>query len=147
MQQAFGESENNIIINVKIKNNDIEIEELELNLPKKKIINIDVSKLDDFKIKENTPDKIRLTITGDYDEFKTFKKTEKYKELNDKGVKVVFRHKKNKNIEVKHELKDVVDFSNILNNLVSSSKNVNLVRAYEYIINNKKLKQEDIFFL
>jgi DNA repair exonuclease SbcCD nuclease subunit len=147
MQQAFGESENNIIINVKIKNNEIEIEELELNLPKKKIINIDVSKLDDFKIKENTPDKIRLTITGDYDEFKTFKKTEKYKELNDKGVKVVFRHKKNKNVEVKHELKDVVDFSNILNNLVSSSKNVNLVRAYEYIINNKKLKQEDIFFL
>jgi hypothetical protein len=147
MQQAFGESENNIIINIKLKDGEIDIEELELNLPKKKIVNLDVSKLDDFKIKENSTDKIRLTITGDYDEFKTFKKTEKYKELNNQGVKVVFRHKKNKNIEVKHELKDVVDFTNILNNLVSSSKNKNLIRAYEYIINDKKLNEDDIFFV
>lgn len=146
-QIAFGESDKNIIANVKFSYKGVEIEELELNLPKKKIISVDISKIDNLKLKENENEKIRLTVTGDYDEFKTFKKTEQHKKLIEKGVKVVFRHKKNKKNEVKEELKDVTDFNNILNNLVNNSKNVNLIRAYEFVVNNKKLKEDDIFFL
>jgi len=144
-QIAFGESDKSIIANI-ILDDAIEIEEVELNLPKKKIISVDITKVETLKIKEEENTKIRLNITGDFDEFKTFKKTEKFKELNKQGVKVVFRHKKIKNTREK-ELKDVVDFNSILNELVSSSKNVNLVRVYEYIINEKKLNEDDIFFL
>jgi DNA repair exonuclease SbcCD nuclease subunit len=147
MQQAFGESDKCIIANLVFKDGEMNITELELNLPRKKIINLDISKIDDFKMKEGS-DKIRLTITGDYDEFKSFKKTEKFKKLNEKGVKVVFRHKKiKKDKQEEKELKDINDFDNILSNLVGNSKNINLIRAYELIVNNKKIGKEDILFL
>lgn len=146
-QIAFGESDKSIVANVIISGEGLQTEEIELNLPKKKIISVDISKIDNIKLKEDSNEKVRLTITGDYDEFKTFKKTEQHKKLIEKGIKVVFRHKKNKNPEVKEELKDVTDFSNILNNLVNNTKNVNLIRAYEFVVNNKKLKEDDIFFL
>lgn len=145
-QQAFGESERCILAKINIEN--LEIEELELDLPRKKIVSLDISKIDDFKIKE-TDDKIRLTITGDYDEFKSFKKSEKFKKINDSGIKVVFKHKKKKKLEEEKlpELKDVTDFHNILDNIISRSKNINLIKAYEYVVNNKKIKEDDILFL
>jgi DNA repair exonuclease SbcCD nuclease subunit len=146
-QQAFGESERCVL--AKIDLGTLEIKELELDLPRKKIISLDISKIDDFKIKE-TDDKIRLTITGDYDEFKSFKKTEKFKKINDSGIKVVFKHKKSKKdkeMEKLPELKDITDFNNILDNIINRSKNINLIKAYELIVNNKKIKEDDILFL
>jgi hypothetical protein len=69
------------------------IKEIDLNMPKKKIIYVDSEKADDIIIPE-TEDKIKLSISGEYEDFKTFKKTKKYKELTQKGVKVVFKPKK-----------------------------------------------------
>lgn len=155
MQQAFGESEDCILALITIKKDngksEIDIQELELDMPKKKIVRLDISKIDDFKMKE-TDDKIRLTLTGDYDEFKSFKKTEKFKKLTDKGVKVVFKHKKikkeeNDNPDIKDTKRDITDFNGILEDIVNKSRNVNLIRAYEYIVNNKKLEEGDILFL
>lgn len=149
-QQAFGESENCVLALIKINEDDVEIEELPLLLPRKKIISLDISKIDDLKLKESN-DKIRLTISGDYDDFKSFKKSEKYKKLTNDGVKVVFKHKKKKVDKEKEEemkeLKDITDFNDILDNIINRSKNLNLIKAYEYVVNNKKIEEEDVLLL
>ena len=54
---------------------------------------MDVEDIDDF-IAPETEDKIKVTVSGVYDQFKAFKKTKKYKEILDKGVKVVFKPKR-----------------------------------------------------
>ena len=71
------------------------------------------------------------------------------KKLTEKGVKVVFRHKKVKKEKKDEEEKSkyITDFGNILAELVNKSKNINLIRAYEYIINNKKLEEDDILII
>jgi DNA repair exonuclease SbcCD nuclease subunit len=92
---AFGESTKNIVAKLEFdtEEKDYNLEEIELELPKKKIIYINSEDADDIDIPK-TEDKIKLSISGEYEEFKTFKKTKKYKELTSNGIKVVFKPKK-----------------------------------------------------
>ena len=81
MQHAFGESEKNIIPiftwdeENKKKYNLLEID---LELPRKKIIYTDVENVEDYKL-TNTKDKIKISVSGQYEEFKAFKKTKELK--------------------------------------------------------------------
>ena len=126
MQIAFGESQKNIIAIVNIENSSYSLEEVDLELSRKKIVYMDVLGLEDYKIKENpNNDKIKITLSGEYENFKTVKKSEKYKKLLKNGIKIVFRESK-KNIKSKNDLinqyssTDVSssDFFNILKDLV-----------------------------
>jgi DNA repair exonuclease SbcCD nuclease subunit len=126
MQIAFGESQKNIIAIVNIENSSYSLEEVDLELSRKKIVYIDVLGLEDYKIKENpNNDKIKITLSGEYENFKTVKKSEKYKKLLKNGIKIVFKESK-KNIKSKNDLinqyssTDVSssDFFNILKDLV-----------------------------
>ena len=148
MQHAFGESEDNIIpIITKISKQDYKLEEMDLIMPRKKIVYMDVNDIDSYTIPpKESEDTIKLTIDGLYDEFKAFKKTSKYKEITDSGVKVVFKAKKikkdlNDKLEVQHPEND---FRSILNNLVKQEKNSFLTQAYELIVNNKN---EDVLII
>ena len=148
MQHAFGESDRNIIAVVKFieKNNRPNINEIDLGLPRKKIIYKDIENVTNFEIKD-TENKIKLSISGCYEEFKAFKKTNKYKDFIKKGVKVIFKPKK---IEIKTNNKiDTEDtsFSNIISLLVKNKKDEYLFQVYEEIINNKKISVEDVIFL
>ena len=58
----------------------IEFEEIELKIPRKRIIYIESSQFDSFKIPE-TIDQIKVTIKGSYEDFKNLKKSNKYKEM------------------------------------------------------------------
>lgn len=62
-------------------------ERLPLNLPKKIEITVYINQLDDLKL--NDYDKYKIRILGTASEIKTLIKTQKYKELQDKGVKLV----------------------------------------------------------
>ena len=151
MQHAFGESDKNIIAFLKIKDKKYDLDEIDLGLPRKKIIYIDAEAVDDFKIPE-TEDKIKITVSGNYEEFKALKKTKKFKELTNKGLKVVFKPKK---IELKNKAdqlsknieENTSDFSNILLNIVNNEKNSYLYQVYQNVINNKDVKEDDILFL
>jgi DNA repair exonuclease SbcCD nuclease subunit len=148
MQHAFGESDRNIIPIVKFEKKNIrpDIEEIDLGLPRKKIIYKDMENIKNFEIKD-TEHKIKLSISGCYEEFKSFKKSTKYKEFIKKGVKVIFKPKK---IEIKQSNKiDTNDtsFTNIISLLVKNKKDVYLYQVYEEIINNKKISVDDMVFL
>ena len=154
MQNAFGESEKNIIAYINLENKKYNLEEIDLELPRKKIVYMDVEKVDNYIVPENTEDKIKVSVSGEYDEFKTFKKTKKYKELLKSGVKVVFKAKKKdqklkdeKLNEIINNTKDLNNFKEIITNIINSKKDPYLLEIYENIINNNKINSEDIMIL
>jgi len=139
MQHAFGESEKNIIACLDIHDRKYTLDEIDLSLPRKQIIYIDTETIDDFVTPNNTQDKIKVSISGNYNEFKALKKSKKYKELIKKGIKVVFKPKRlettisNKNI-IENTEDERVEFMSILNSIVKNENNEYLTKAYNTII-------------
>ena len=117
---------------------------IDLELPKKKIIYMDIEELDTFdtfKLKENT--EYKLTLDGEEDEFNAFKKTTKYKELS-KKVKIVFKHKRAFLVDKKEKIegnKSIVhkNFNTILEELVKEEDN-----PYIYNLFNKMVLGIDV---
>ena len=142
MQHAFGESEKNIIPVILFENKDYDIIEHDLELPRKKIIYTDLETIDDLNIPESE-DQIKVTIKGNYEEFKTFRKTKKYKDLSKKGVKIVYKHKKIKETE-KIEIQNKSDFYEILNELVNRTKDEFLISEYNHVFLGKEKNKEII---
>jgi DNA repair exonuclease SbcCD nuclease subunit len=152
MQHAFGESDNNIIpvLTWNKQGEKYNLREVDLGLPRKKIVYTDVTNIENYQLPQ-TEDKIKITISGVYDEFKAFKKTNKYKELIKSGTKVVFKPKKikkeeEKNHEIQEEEEDQKDFVKILTNLVCREKNSVLYKVFEQVVNNKIIDEDDIYF-
>lgn len=147
MQHAFGESTKNIIAHFTFTNNKYDLDEIDLNLPRKKIVYMDIENIEDYSVPE-TDDKIKITVSGSYDQFKALKKTKKYKKLVDKGLKVVFKSKK---IDHKEDLPENIinetAFSTILNEIINKKKDNYLYETYELVINNNKVNNKDIMYL
>jgi DNA repair exonuclease SbcCD nuclease subunit len=150
MQHAFGESEKNIIACLRFKNGKYEREEVDLQLPRKKIIYMDVEDLDTYTVPD-TEDTLKVTVSGNYDQFKALKKTKKYKNLLEKGVKVIFKPKKLKKESSETEddknLSGSSNFQTILGSIINNQKDPYLLKAYELIINGKDIKVDDVMFL
>jgi len=154
MQHAFGESEKNIIpiLSWAEPKKPYKLIEIDLNLPRKKIIYTDIQSIDDYEQPE-TEDKIKISISGVYDEFKAFKKTKKYKELVKKGTKIVFKPKKIKKEDNEEEKSNDInpveetDFNRILSGLISKEKSPFLYQVFELVVNNKTVEEDDILFL
>jgi hypothetical protein len=151
MQHAFGESEKNIIAYLSFQNKKYEREEVDLQLPRKKIVYMDVEDVDNYEVPQ-TEDTLKVTLSGNYDQFKALKKTKKYKNLLDKGVKVIFKPKKikkedeNKTISEEDQVVSS-DFKTILGSIINDQKDPYLFRAYELIVNGKEISLDDIMFL
>lgn len=147
MQHAFGESEKNIIACLTFNIDGTYIkDEVDLKLPRKKIIYKDVKDLEDY-IPPETEDKIKVTVSGEYEEFKALKKTKKYKKLVKEGVKVVFKPKKleiQQKSEKRQELEGNTDFKGILNTIVNNQGDPYLSQAFELVLNGK---ETDVIFL
>ena len=155
LEMSYGQSKENIIAYVEFEDGKkYKLEEISLQLPKKKIEYLDIENIDEFKIIK-TDDEIKLSLNGNYDEFKSFKKTKKYKELIKQGVKVVFKPKK-KDIKIKSEklskiindnTEDLANFSKIISEIILDQKDPYLSEVYELIVNNNTLKKQDILFI
>jgi len=161
LQNAFGESEMNIVALLTFgeSNTDYIRNEINLDMARKKIIYKDITDMDKFKM-QKTEDKIKLTLNGNMGEFKAFKKTKKYKELIDSGAKVVF---KPNNIGIETELSvyndihaksndsnvsdGIVSFVDILSTLVHKEANQYLFKSYEKVVNNKDVDINDIVYV
>ena len=93
-----------------------------------------------------------MTVSGEYEEFKSFKKTKKYKELTKNGIKVIFKPKKSEIKEKKNSIKQSLEnnknnFKDILRILIENEKNSYLLEAYEMIINSKQINAEEVLIL
>jgi len=149
MQHAFGESEKNIIAVLTFGGGGkYELDEVDLFLPRKKIVYVDVDAVENYEVKDSE-DQIKLTVKGDYEEFKALKKTKKYKDIIEKGVKIVFKPKKLSET-VKYESNGVISgtsFGEILSTIITNERNAYLMQSYELVFNGKEISDEDVLFL
>lgn len=133
MQNAFGESEKNIIPIFTFTKSSFTVNEVDLGLPRKKIIYTDIDNINEMTINTLNKDKVKVSISGTNDEFKSFKKTQKYKELVKDGVKVVFKSTRdiiNKNVD------DKILFNDVMYDLVKNTDDKYIMSYYNKIIHN-----------
>lgn len=150
MQHAFGESEKNTVAMIEIENGKYKIEEIDLELPRKRIEYLEIENvqeyLDTTEIENN--DKIRLTLSGDFQEFKTFTKSKTYKELIKKGIKVKYNKNKVSLTEFnKGEIEKDIDFNKVLYEKVHSETNPYLTAVYERIFLGYNTTEKDILYI
>jgi DNA repair exonuclease SbcCD nuclease subunit len=150
-QVSFGENEDKIIALLTITSRKpVDIKEFSLDLPKKKIVYLDVENLEEYTPPENTKDDIKVSVSGSYDQFKALKKTKKYKELEQQGLQVVFKPKKLKKvnkIDISPAVDSSVDFNEILVNMITAKKDPYLYQAYEHVVNNNPIEEDSVMFL
>lgn len=158
LQHAFGESEKNIIAVLDFFENDkqYKLTEIDLELPRKKIVYLDVADVDEYSFPEDCKDNIKLTLSGNINDFKAIKKTKKYKNLIDKGAKIVFKQKRLeiddnpiKQVDNNDENKQnaCTDFKIVLNNIIESKHDSFLYQAYEYVVNDKIVDSDDVIYV
>jgi DNA repair exonuclease SbcCD nuclease subunit len=142
MQHAFGESHDKTISLVKI-DTSINIEEIDLDLPKKQILYYDIENIDPSINKQNeqTINKIlnildtpnthyKITITGNFEQFKMFKKNPLFLKLQKNETKVVFKNK----------LADILNKKHLLNTTIDNSENLSFKEIlHELVTNDNKL--------
>ena len=164
MQHAFGESEKNTVAYFTFNDDKTySFDEINLNMPRKKIVYMDVEDIIDYQVPE-TQDQIKLTLKGNFEQFKAIKKTQKYKKILEKGIKIVFKPKKiekskiieegkgelendsrdtelkneSENLIEKVETKEQLNFISILDRLISNESNQYLTETYELVLNRKE---------
>ena len=95
MQHAFGDPKCIISI-ITINETSYTNQEIDLNLRKKRIIYYDLDNIDNLNIETlgNQHDDIKLTLSGNYNDFKVFKSSDLYKEIIHLGIHVVHKNKK-----------------------------------------------------
>uniref|UniRef100_A0A6C0KS08 Calcineurin-like phosphoesterase domain-containing protein n=1 Tax=viral metagenome TaxID=1070528 RepID=A0A6C0KS08_9ZZZZ len=140
MQHAFGESEQNIIAVFDFdETGNYKFDEVDLLLKRKKIVYLNIDSVDNFAIPKGD-DELKLTLKGNYDEFKAFKKGEKYKQLTKDGIKVVFKtDKKESDKRQEEENGDRDNFCEILKNLTYKAGDKEIIRLFELLVNNNEI--------
>ena len=136
LQHAFGESEDNTIAILEFgkSRQKYNLIEYDLDMPKKKIVYTTIDDIE--KVKPCINSNVKLTISGDdYNEFKAFKKTEKYKNLVESGAKVVFKTiPQAKNSNVVDEEGEKPNFKDVVYSLCL--KEPDTLHIYNLIVNN-----------
>lgn len=152
MQHAFGESCDKTISLVRI-DKSINIQEIELNLPKKQILYYDIEELDinptlneNEKLKYNNVLKLinmienskqnnihyKITISGSFEQYKVFKTKPIFLKLQQNNTKVIFKNK----------LVDILNKNQLINNTKNINQSFKSVEMkdilYNLIINDNK---------
>lgn len=138
IQHAFGENHDKTICLIRI-DTSLQIQEIDLELPKKQILYYDIENIDPNINKENesTIQKIlnildtpnihyKITITGNFEQFKIFKKSEIYLKLQKNNTKIIF---KNKAI-------DILNKKNLINTTLEKSNNLSFQDILLELIKN-----------
>ena len=144
-QVSYGETQENLIVLVSFKDKKYDLKEIKIGNKKKKIL---YTTIDDIgNINEDCDDKTKISVSGNYEEFKTFKKSKEYKKLVNKGVNIIFKQtrkeKKLKNEEIQEKIdKGSTNFEEILYELIDNVDNPYMRETYELVINNKHLDKD-----
>jgi DNA repair exonuclease SbcCD nuclease subunit len=132
LQHAFGESSDKGIVYCSISDSQIDVFSIQLNVPRKKILYMNLNELKLFSVEPNDLTQYRITVECFIDEFKQFKKDKKYKELIQKGIKIVLKqrnHSVSAQKNIKHE-----SFRDILYRLVEQQNDTNMKEIYKSLI-------------
>jgi DNA repair exonuclease SbcCD nuclease subunit len=136
LQIAFGESEKNVIPLITFTENEHIVDEIDLMLPRKKIVYVDLEKAEDIVIDSTTKDSLKYTIKGEQEDFKVFKKSKKYKEMVKAGAKISFKSDKNKESKQQEFISNIEgkDFKTILRSLVVKEDNKYILDLFNELV-------------
>lgn len=157
IQVAFGENEDKTIALLTFDRKKCSITEIPLGLPRKKIVHLDVEDIESYVPPVDSQDSIKITVTGNHDQFKALKKTKKYKELINSKIKIAFKPQAISTMQqelgtsgastvLDHISDNRVVFDDILSNLVSTKRDAYLLQAYEHVVNNRYIDENTIIF-
>ena len=135
IQHAFGESEDNTIALFTFENRTRSLLEIPSQVVCKKIVRKRIDEVDTFVCPKDT-EIVKLSLTGTVNEFKTFKKSEKYRKLTEQGVKISFKGIIEQVPKINREDSESNSFDTILHDLVLGTKNPELIELYEKHIRN-----------
>lgn len=94
MQHAFGQSTENTVSILTFREEEMDFEEVDLKMPKLTIKYMDIHDvMKPLKFKNEEFRKYKIVLQGTQEEFKTFKKNSRYKQLLDEGFKITFKLK------------------------------------------------------
>jgi len=171
MQDSFGEREDKTLLLLELSEKDTSSHEklnrgilentskfrlVDLDLPKKRILYMDMAELSEFDldlIRENT--EYKLTVDGEEEEFNAFKKTLKYKEIS-KRCRIVFKHKRtfivNKKESIRNEDENQKierqEFKTLLKELVEREDNPYITDLFNKIVMKRSGEnEEEMLFL
>lgn len=136
LQHSFGEQgkKSLLCIDIPKKSNKKYMTEIFLDLPTKQLIYLDsIKKLYKYVPPNNENTKIKLSISGSFEDFKAFKESKKYKELLDSGIKVIFKYKREEIVKTSVK-KSIKKFNEILHESVIQENNIDLLNVYNEII-------------
>jgi DNA repair exonuclease SbcCD nuclease subunit len=135
LQHAFGESERNVIPCLTFNDGKMTKEEVDLELPRKHIVYLDLDEIDSYAGVLNDHDHVKLSLKGTLEEFKAFQKTQKYKTLVNQGYKVSFRpsYTEREDSRLNSEA-TTQSFTSVLKELVNQEGNKHLTAAYEALV-------------
>jgi len=136
LQIAFGESKKNVIPLITFTENEHLVDEIDLMLPRKKIVYVDLEKAEDIVIDSTTKDSLKYTIKGEQEDFKVFKKSKKYKEMVKSGAKISFKSDKNKENKQQEFISNIEgkDFKTILMSLVVKEDNKYILDLFNDLV-------------
>jgi predicted MPP superfamily phosphohydrolase len=172
MQEAFGESEDKTLLllnlqklqkgdkhgKMNLSGKEGKFSLIDLDLPKKRILYMDMDKLDNFDLetlKENV--EYKITVDGDQEEFDAFKKTSKYKRLVTK-VRILFKHKRtfltDKRMKTEDGILSMRDrpesykkFNKILEELITSESNAYITGLFNSLVLGRTGDEEVMLLL
>lgn len=134
MQHAFGQSENNTITLLTFKSTNasfFNFEEIDLCMPVLKIKYYTIQKALNSSLKNTEFKKYKFVIEGTLEDFKVFKKTQKYQELIENKIKIVFKPSKlvGKNTEPTIS-QETNTFLELLHNKIAKQNDPILINMY-----------------
>lgn len=154
LQESFGETEDKSLLLIDTERSERitkdHFTDIFFNIPRKKILYIDVEELENFDTSTLKPGiEYKLTVDGIQEEFDAFKKTNFYKTLI-KKVKIVFKHKRsfliNKKESISNKNEGKKKFNEILEELIMSENNPYITNLFNKIVLNR-ISNEEILIL
>jgi hypothetical protein len=152
MQHAFGESEDKTVVLLNFHNTQsmYEKEEIDLDMPIKKIIYLDIGNIETIDYmsltrqrEDGLKNSIKLTISGDIKACQTLKQGTLYKNIISSGIKINFKQTTRDFSEAEAEVgktnKDPsIRFAEILLDSIGLyNNNPYMLKVYEQIVNNR----------
>ncbi|ABF82108.1 hypothetical protein MIV078R [Invertebrate iridescent virus 3] len=128
MQHAFGQSVENTISRLVVRNKEFEYDEINLKMPKLSIkyMTVEDAARGNLRYKNTDRKRYKLVLSGALDEFAGFKKTAVYKQLLEEGFAVSFKIKPSTEVRSVDTLNGSRKFLDILTEKVQTTGDADL---------------------
>lgn len=144
MQHSYGENDDKTIWFVNFSLNEdlepeIEIEEIDLGLPKRKLLTLSPKKIEKFDPSEYKNAHLKIAVKTSRSKFHAFRKSQTYSELKKKGVILSFKPEDiSTHLEMARKMKEEhkqygTNFKTTLQQLIKEENNENLMNIFREI--------------